>query len=139
MNAVDSNIFVYSLDDNEPIKQAKARELIVRLVREPVATMLLWQVAGEVLSCLRRWESAGRVTAPDVVANFRDVLSLFPLRLPTSRVLDEAIHLHTRFSLSHWDSMLLAACKDAGVTTLYSEDLAAGTNYDGVTVVNPFA
>ena len=47
--------------------------------------------------------------------------------------------LRYRFSLSHWDSMLLAACKEAGVTTLYSEDLDSGTDYDGLRVVNPFA
>jgi predicted nucleic acid-binding protein len=35
--------------------------------------------------------------------------------------------------------MLLAACKDAGVTTLYSEDMDSRTNYDGLTIVNPFA
>jgi hypothetical protein len=29
--------------------------------------------------------------------------------------------------------MLLAACNKAGVTALYSEDVAAGMNYDGVT------
>jgi predicted nucleic acid-binding protein len=45
----------------------------------------------------------------------------------------------SRFSLSHWDTLLLAACKQASVTTLYSEDLTAGMNYDGVTIVNPFA
>ena len=35
--------------------------------------------------------------------------------------------------------MLLAACQKAGVTTLYSEDMADGMNYDGVAIVNPFA
>ena len=34
--------------------------------------------------------------------------------------------------------MLLAACVEAGVRTLYSEDLASGAQYDSVTVVNPF-
>ena len=29
--------------------------------------------------------------------------------------------------------------QDAGVTILYSEDMDAGTNYDGLTIVNPFA
>lgn len=33
---------------------------------------------------------------------------------------------------------MLAACKEANVTTLYSEDMQAGMNYDGVSVVNPF-
>ena len=35
--------------------------------------------------------------------------------------------------------MLLAACKGAGVTALYSEDMDAGTDYDGLSIVNPFA
>ena len=49
-----------------------------------------------------------------------------------------AFDLHSRFSLSHWDSMLLAACKDAGIDTLYSEDMDPGTDYDGLTIINPF-
>jgi predicted nucleic acid-binding protein len=138
MNAVDTNVFVYALDHDDVIKQSKAHELLTRLVQSPVEAFLLWQVAGELLSCLRKWEAVGRVGAADVEAHFRDVLSMFPLRIPTAQVFDTALDLHRRFSLSHWDSMLLAACKDAGVTTLYSEDLDAGTNYDGVSVVNPF-
>ncbi len=34
--------------------------------------------------------------------------------------------------------MLVAACIEAGVTTLYSEDMADGADYDGVRIVNPF-
>lgn len=43
------------------------------------------------------------------------------------------------YSLSHWDSLLLAACATAGVDTLYSEDMDDGMTYDTVKVVNPFA
>ena len=72
-------------------------------------------------------------------ANFRDVFSMFPLSLPQSNLFDLSFDLKARFSLSHWDSMLLAACKKAGVDTLYTEDLDAGTDYDGIIIVNPFA
>jgi predicted nucleic acid-binding protein len=64
---------------------------------------------------------------------------MFTLRIPSEGVFKISFDLRSRFSLSHWDSMLLAACKEAGVTTLYSEDMAAGMNYDGVVIVNPFA
>ncbi len=37
------------------------------------------------------------------------------------------------------DSLLVAACIDAEVTTLYSEGLSDGTTYDSVMVINPFA
>ncbi|MBC7851803.1 MAG: hypothetical protein IAF94_00060 [Pirellulaceae bacterium] len=63
---------------------------------------------------------------------------MFALRIPTEGVLRISFDLRTPFHLSHWDSMLLAACKGSGVTTLNSEDMAAGTDY-GVTIVNPFA
>jgi predicted nucleic acid-binding protein len=57
---------------------------------------------------------------------------------PTESVLDRSLSLSARYSLSHWDSLLLAACAEAGVTTLYSEDLSDGQTYGPVAVVNPF-
>ncbi|HEV3237626.1 MAG TPA: hypothetical protein VGZ25_11600, partial [Gemmataceae bacterium] len=89
--------------------------------------------------CLRKWNSAGRITRADVEAHFHDLLSMFPLRIPTAKVFEISFDLQDRFSLSHWDSMLLAACKEAGITTLYSEDMDAGTDYDSLKIVNPFA
>ena len=62
---------------------------------------------------------------------------LFPLVLPTSSVIDRALDLASRFSLSHWDSMILGACLEAGVTILYTEDMGAPTSFDGLALVNP--
>jgi predicted nucleic acid-binding protein len=64
---------------------------------------------------------------------------MFTIRTPTEALFQISFELRSRFSLSHWDSMLLAACKEAGVSTLFSEDLDPGTDYDGLSVVNPFA
>lgn len=138
MNAVDTNVLVYAFDTDEPVKQAKAQQLLDRLVLQRTEILLLWQVAGELLSCLRKWESAGLIAAADVEAHFRDVIAMFPVQLPTIDVFRISFDLRARFSLSHWDSMLLAACKEAGVTTLYSEDMAVGTDYDGISILNPF-
>jgi predicted nucleic acid-binding protein len=139
MNAIDTNVFVYAFDADEPVKQGKTQELLDRLVQQPLQSVLLWQVADELLSCLRKWESARRIASADVEANFRDVFSMFPLCLPHADVFDISFDLKSRFSLSHWDGMLLAACKKTGVDMLYTEDLDAGTDYDGITIVNPFA
>jgi predicted nucleic acid-binding protein len=138
MNAIDTNVLVYAHDADEPIKQSKAAKLLSALVQQPGETLLLWQVAGEFLSCLRKWESSGKMLSADVHANFQDVLTMFDLRVPTLEVFKKSFELSSRFSLSHWDSMLLAACKDASVDTLYSEDFDAGTDYDGARVINPF-
>jgi predicted nucleic acid-binding protein len=104
----------------------------------PTETVLLWQVASEFLNQLRRWQSKGALTADATAAAFQNARAMFTLRIPTENVFQVSFDLRARFSLSHWDSMLLAACKEAGVTTLYSEDMDAGTDYDGLKIVNPF-
>jgi predicted nucleic acid-binding protein len=139
MNAVDTNVYVYALDAGEPAKQGKAIALFDQLILRPDDTLLLWQVAGEFLSQLRRWESLGRLTPSGVETAFQRARAMFSLRAPTEAIFQISFDLRVRFSLSHWDSLLLAACKDAGVTTLFSEDMTAGMDYDGITIVNPFA
>ncbi|HEY3966181.1 MAG TPA: PIN domain-containing protein [Planctomycetaceae bacterium] len=140
MIAIDTNVYVYALDDDEPDKQAKAETLFQRLLAGTGGSaVLMWQVAGELWSNLRKRESAGRIDAGDVEAHFRNFLTMFPIVVPTKRAIEGYFDLRSRFSLSHWDTMLLAACKEAGITVLYSEDLDPGTDYDGLRVVNPFA
>lgn len=138
MNAADTNVLVYAFDVDEIVKRPKAEALLDRLARQPESSVLLWQVASEFLNWLRKWEAAGRVSAADVEAQFRDVRAAFPLRLPGAASFGISFTLRSRYSLSHWDSLLIAACQDAGVTRLYSEDMQHGADYDGVTVVNPF-
>lgn len=139
MNAVDTNVLVYFVDEHEPAKQAKATELLERLAEEDTQAALLWQVAVEFLSCLRRWENEGRIDRATTWEHIERLESTFPCVMPSRSLLRPSLDLSSRYSLSHWDSLLLAACGDAGVKTLYSEDLDDGMTYDGVTVVNPFA
>ena len=137
MNAIDTNILVYAFDDAEPVKRLKAEALLDRLI-ESADTILLWQVAVEFLRCLRRWHATGRVSADDVIDFFEEILLSFPLVAPSREVLLQSQRLFSRFSLSHWDSLVLAACNDAEVDTLYSEDMQHEQVFDGVKVVNPF-
>lgn len=138
MNAVDTNVLIYALDSDTPVKQVRAIDLLDRLTQTAGSTILPWQVVGEFLSNLRRRESMKRISSAEVESHFRRFITMFPLVIPNSHVFGTYFDLHTRFSLSHWDAMLLAACKEAGVTTLYSEDMDAGTNYDGLVITNPF-
>ncbi|NLF72427.1 MAG: PIN domain-containing protein [Candidatus Anammoximicrobium sp.] len=67
MNAIDTNVLVYRLDRQEPIKQAKARDLLRRLSSDPTPTLLLWQVLGELMRQLRSWQDQGRITRDTVL------------------------------------------------------------------------
>ncbi len=50
----------------------------------------------------------------------------------------EALALRHRHYLSHWDAAILCAARRLGAHTVVSEDLIAGHDYGGVTVLNPF-
>jgi predicted nucleic acid-binding protein len=138
MNAVDTNVLLYSIDRNEPAKQAKAQQLLTQLHAAAEPTVLLWQVLGELTQQLRRWRDQGKLTPAEFSLHVQAFRHLFPLVLPTAEALDRALSLADRFSLSHWDSMILGACQAAGAARLYTEDMGAPRTIDGIELVNPF-
>lgn len=137
MNAVDTNVLLYVFDVREPGKQMKAEQLVQRLGTGVEPTVLFWQVLAELVQQLRRWQNLGILTEAGFDQNVQSARTAFPLVFPTIGVLDHALDLAKRYSLSHWDSMILGACKEAGVTTLYTEDMGAPTNIDGIQLLNP--
>ena len=56
-----------------------------------------------------------------------------------TNVLIRAYSLHVDQRWSFWDALIAAACLDAGVTRLYTEDLPGRTPPDGLEIINPFA
>jgi predicted nucleic acid-binding protein len=60
MNAIDTNVLVYRPDRSDPVKQAKARELLRRLAADTEPTVLPWQVLGELIRQLRFWQDNSR-------------------------------------------------------------------------------
>ncbi len=67
-----------------------------------------------------------------------DLAKVWPLRLPATSVLSEARTLTVAHSISIWDALLIAACSNAGVTRLYTEDMQHGATFLGVEIHNPF-
>ncbi len=136
MNAVDTNIFVYSISVDDPVRRAAATALISSL--NPAETVLLWQVASEFTAAATKHARQGRLLGKldDVV---RSVHGQFPLVVPRPRVLTRALEIHLGFQVSYWDAALIAACSEAGVKVLYSEDLQSAPVIDGVRIVSPFA
>ncbi len=69
---------------------------------------------------------------------FIDSIGHFPLHDVTIDLFRAGAAISGRFQLSYWDGAILAAARALGRDVLYSEDLNAGQNYDGVLAVNPF-
>jgi predicted nucleic acid-binding protein len=76
---------------------------------------------------------------PDAETAVREILTPL-LRVHSSpALLTEGLHLYRRYSLSWYDSLILAAALEGGCKTLYSEDFQPGLRIGNLTVVNPFA
>jgi predicted nucleic acid-binding protein len=122
MNAIDTNVLVYAISMDEPVKGPAAMALLDRLSESD--TILPWQVACEFGAVLNKLIKRGRAQQDDLEALglFR---ARFELVMPSPAVLDLGIRLHRVQGVSYWDALLLAACAEAGVDRLYSEDLPA--------------
>ena len=132
MNAVDTNILIYVNDPRDPIKQAKASSLVLSLTDG----VLLWQVACEYLAASRKLEKLG-YDKTQAYQYIRDLQQVWYTVIPTWSVIDSAENLMNRFSLSHWDSMIVSACLEANIQTLYTEDFGY-SNIDRLQIINPF-
>jgi predicted nucleic acid-binding protein len=132
MNAVDTNILIYVNDPRDLSKQAIAASLISSLTDG----VLIWQVACEYLAASRKLEPLG-YSRTQAYQYIRDLQQVWYTALPTWAIIDRAEELMTRFNLSHWDSMVVAACLETNVESLYTEDFGY-SDIDGLKIVNPF-
>jgi predicted nucleic acid-binding protein len=133
MNAVDTNILLYIHDPRDLAKQASAASLVGSLTDG----VLLWQVACEYLAASRKLQPLGY----KLTQAWQDILDLcrvWTTMLPDWGVLDRAVQLLGSYSLSFWDSMIIAACLEGGVARLYSENFSAYPHVDRLEIVNPF-
>lgn len=134
MNAVDTNVLIYARDPRDPVKRAIAYDLISNLEDG----VLVWQVSCEYLSAIRKLGQFG-ISIEDAMGDVREMLKTWRLMTPDWRVMEIAEDLRGRYSLSFWDSLLVAACIHAGVERLYTEDFDAYPRIDGLEIINPFA
>src|SRR5579864_5209224 len=124
---LDTNIFVYSFDQKAPQKSARASELIRQAVRSRNG-IVSYQVVQEFFNvALRRF--AHPMTAAEaeqyLTTTFRPLMAVNS----SGALYAEALRLHANFSLSWYDSVIVAAAIEGGALLLYSEDLQDGQKF----------
>lgn len=55
------------------------------------------------------------------------------------QLLVRGYHIQTRYQISWWDALIIAAAVELNCNEILSEDLAAGQVYEGIPVINPFS
>lgn len=130
---VDTNVLLYAASNapEDSAKRQRAREILAQPGLGFSAQVLQEFYAVAVT------KQRLQMTHDDAVAVL-EALNAFPVWPVTRELVLEAISSKQRFQISYWDAAILTAAKQMGCSTVYSEDLNPGQDYDGVRVVNPF-
>ena len=129
---LDTNILVYSVDNNEPAKRDRCRDLIRSLGGEN-AGVVSTQVLQEFYVVATRKLSVEPLTARramHLLPNFEVVTITVPL-------IELAIDINVADQLSFWDALIVAAATSAGCDEIWTEDLQHGRTLRGVRVADP--
>jgi predicted nucleic acid-binding protein len=133
---LDTNIFVYSLAANPSSKKERALDLVDRAISYGKG-VVSYQVVQEFFSVAFRRFTPKMIFAEAeqyLATTFRPLLivhSSYSLYL-------EALTLSRRYSLSWYDSLILASASESQCRILYSEDFQDGQSFRNLKIVNPF-
>ena len=125
----DTNILVYAISDQDPVRRERARALL----NQGGATSV--QVLNELISVMGRKFRMPHDEIAAVIQVFCEGLDVFPI---TVRSQSEAVALAGRHRLDIYDANILSTAAEAGYAIVVSEDLSHRAQYGAVTVVNPF-
>lgn len=132
---VDTNVLLYADDGADPVRQGRAREWLRSLwVRRQ--GRLSVQVLNEYYANATR-KLRPPMPAGDARAEVRRYQHWKPWALDHQTV-ETAWAVESRFGLSWWDSLIVAAAQQQGCRYLLSEDMQHGQRFDSVQILNPF-
>jgi predicted nucleic acid-binding protein len=129
---LDTNIFVYCFDADNPSKQAIAKKLVGK--RD---WFVSWQVVQEFSSV-----ALHRFKVPLKTADLSDYIAfrLWPecRILPSQPIFNQAMSIHGRYGFRFYDCLVLASALAGGAKTLLSEHLQHGQRIGFLEILNPF-
>ena len=133
---LDTNVFLYMFDPKAPEK-ARLSEALIRRGVETRKAIVSFQVIQEFFSVAFR-----RLAPPMPLAEAEQFLAVTfrPLLAVHSSysLYTHALQLTHRYSLSWYDSLVVAAATEADCRILYTEDFQHQQQFDKLTVRNPF-
>ena len=134
MRLVDTNVLLYAASP-APDDAAK-HGLAVALLKQPDLALSVQVLAEFFVQATR--PSRPHALSAELALRFLSVFDDFPVQPITAEVFRAGVSLSQRFGLSYWDGAILAAAQALGCDVVYSEDISAQPDYDGLRVINPF-
>jgi len=138
---VDTNIWLYGLtaaqDGEGGDKRAVTLDLLSKLIKETVIVVSVQVINEFHWNMTKKFSQQDKATLELVAANIEPITIIMDLGYSIYR---QAFELRRKYSLSFWDSLIIASSLDASCETLYTEDMQDGLNIENQLVIaNPFA
>ena len=128
--ALDTNILIYSHNENALDKQNIARDLIVR------SPVICSQALAEYISVLRR---VLKIPKEFVISACMPNLKHCQIKVVDIATLQTAERLIQRYDFQLFDAVIVASALETGCNTLYSEDMQHNMRIDRkLSIINPF-
>ncbi len=132
---VDTNIWVYALGTPQAkdVNKQVMAQAAIKSVRKITLTPQIINELGFVLIRKQGWSN------DDLQPMIENLLKQCTLHIPSSYWHIHALELRKDYSLSYWDSLVVAAALEAGCQSLLSEDMQHQQIISGLKIINPFA
>jgi predicted nucleic acid-binding protein len=133
--SLDSNILLYTLDEDAPTKKKTA----IHLLR--IARFYKWPLAGQVVGeVFRRVQGRGWLWTHHQARQWVDLQLKHQTLMPASAdSYLSALKVSGETNRQFWDCLIIASCAAHGVRRLYTEDTGSEPHtVMGVSLVNPF-
>jgi len=130
---IDTNVLVYAQASDVPDKQRAALDLLKELYEQGLgvlSTQVLQEFCNVALKKLKLSERDLRLQL--------DLYEQFEVVQVTPTIIRAALDVRQTRSVSFFDAMVLASAHTAGCSVLWTEDMNAGEEVNGVRISNPF-
>jgi len=134
---IDTNLLVYLYDQNEPVKQTRARQVLDTL-RQNQTGRLSTQALSEFVNASMR-KLTPPLTAGEAYEQVSLLASFWQVFDLTPHIVLEAARGVRDHQLAYYDAQMWAAARLNQAPLVFSEDFQDGLTLDGIRFVNPFA
>lgn len=130
----DTNILIYSVDENDLQKKEIASQLLTDASSSKTG-IISTQSLQEFYNVAVKKLKLSKQIAKEYVELFSSQLTVRQVTVP---LILNAIDISIKNKLSFWDSLILSSANDNGCIIVYSEDLNNGQIVGGTKILNPF-
>lgn len=129
---IDTNIWLYAfIEGNDTKKSEISRQLIKNT--NPIISI---QVINEICVNLIKQVQFDEEQIKKIIISF---YSKYRIIIPNQSILLTASNIRQKYTVSFWDSMIIASALASGANYLYSEDMQHNLKIEtNLVIINPF-